>query len=278
MLWVVATPIGNLEDITMRALRVLRESDTVLAEDTRRSRILLDHYSIETPLRAFHAHTDDAKVDAWLDALEGGRSLALVTDAGTPLISDPGARLVEGARARSIAVHAVPGPSAVIAALSSAGIRADRFAFEGFVPRSGSARRDALSRIEQSTRAIVLFESPRRLNALLTELAERIGERSVAVCRELTKLHEEVVRGTAAELAARFAEAPKGEITLVVAGRTESGDELDVDQAIAAGLRAGQKPGEIAKAVAAMGVLSRSEAYERVLRARSEAAGDAEEE
>lgn len=274
MLWVVATPIGNLEDITMRALRVLRECHAVLAEDTRRSGILLKHYAIETPLRSFHAHTPDTKVDGWLDELESGRSLALVTDAGTPLISDPGARLVEGARVRGISVHAVPGPSAVIAALSSAGVRADRFAFEGFLPRSGSARRDALSRIERSTRAIVLFESPRRVGALLSDLASRIDDRMVAVCRELTKLHEEVVRGTASELAERFTEAPKGEITVVVAGRTEARSELDVDEAIAAGLKAGQKPGEIAKAVASMGILSRSEAYERVLEAR--AAGEEE--
>ena len=270
VLWVVATPIGNLEDITMRAIRVLRESDAILAEDTRRTGVLLKHYAIETPMRSFHAHTPDAKVDGWLENLESGRSLALVTDAGTPLISDPGARLVEGARARGIPVHAVPGPSAVIAALSSAGIRADRFTFEGFVPRSGAARRDVLTRIEQSVHAIVLFESPRRVGALLTDLAGRLGNRPVAVCRELTKLHEEVARGTAAELAARFEESPKGEITVVIAGRTDARSELNVDEAIAAGLRAGQKPAEIAKAVASMGVLSRSEAYERVLKARAE--------
>ena len=270
VLWVVATPIGNLEDLTMRALRVLRECDAVLAEDTRRSGVLLKHYAIETPLRSFHAHTPDAKVESWLDELEAGRNLAIITDAGTPLISDPGARLVEGARARGLVVHAVPGPSAVIAALSIAGIRADRFAFEGFVPRSGTARREALQNIEESPRATVVFESPRRLGTLLNDLASRIGDRRVAVCRELTKLHEEVAQGTASELAARFSEPPKGEITVVIEGRRGERSELDVEEAIAAGLRAGQKPGDIAKAVAAMGVLSRSEAYERVLSARQE--------
>ncbi len=254
----------------MRAIRVLGECDRILAEDTRRTGVLLKHYDIRTPMRSFHAHSSEANVDAHLDALEGGEVLALVTDAGTPLISDPGARLVEGARARGIAVHAVPGASAVLTALSVAGIRADRFAFEGFVARSGAARRDALARIEESTRAIVLFESPRRVGALMSDLATRLGPRQVAVCRELTKMHEEVVQGTASELAERFAEPPKGEITIVVEGLEAPRDELDVDEAIAAGLRAGQKPGEIAKAVASMGALSRSEAYERVLKARAD--------
>ncbi len=262
-LFVVGTPIGNLEDITLRALRILGEVELILAEDTRHSGHLTRHHGIATPLRALHAHTSDESVERVLDELEQGHRYALVSDAGTPVVSDPGARLVAGARARGIDVESVPGPSAVATAVSVCGLRADRFRFVGFVPRSGGARTDLLRSIAASDDAQVLFESPRRLPALLGELEPLLRDRKIAVCRELTKLHEEVALGTAAELAARF-ETVRGEVTLVVEGRGTTAPDFDVDTFIRERLASGEKVGSIAKAVAALSTLSRSEAYDRV--------------
>ncbi len=214
---IVATPIGHLEDITLRALRTLREADTVLAEDTRQTRKLLSHHGIAAKLRALHAHSSPAVLERCLADLDAGLHLALVTDAGTPLISDPGASLVRAASERGAAIESIPGPSAVVAALSVCGLPFDAFRFAGFAPRSGAKRRAWLDAIAGDPSTSVFFESPARLCATLAELAPRLApERRLAVCRELTKLHEQVVRGTAAELCAHFAQGTRGEITVVV--------------------------------------------------------------
>jgi len=271
-LFVVATPIGNLEDITLRALRVLREVDLVLAEDTRRSRHLLVHHGIGTPLRSFHAHSPRSLVDELCRRLEAGDKLALVSDAGTPLVSDPGAELVAEARERGIAVEAIPGASAPLAALCAAGFVASRFRFVGFLPRSGRRRREALAEIAKDPDAVMLFEAPTRLRATLVELGQLLGEREVAVCRELTKLHEEVVRGTAAELAERF-ETARGEITIVVSPQGEPEEpEPPSEEELLAHARALEADGlgakEAAAALAAAHRIPKRDAYRIVLASR----------
>jgi 16S rRNA (cytidine1402-2'-O)-methyltransferase len=222
-LTVVATPIGNLEDITLRALRVLREADLVLAEDTRHTRKLLTHHGISTRLRALHAHSRPEVIERCLQDIQQGKALALVSDAGTPLVSDPGAELLSRARAARLEVSCAPGPSAVVAALTVCGLPFDSFRFAGFAPRSGRRRREWLDAIVLSPDASVFFEAPGRLSATLQELSQRLPPgRELAVCRELTKLHEQVARGSAAELAERFASGARGEITVVV-GAGEAG-------------------------------------------------------
>lgn len=270
---VVATPIGHLDDITIRALNTLREADVVLAEDTRRTRVLLDHHGIRKPLRAHHAHSPPAHLEAIVERIAAGERVALVSDAGTPLVSDPGAQLVSAVRDAGLHVTTAPGASAVLAALSIAGLRSDRFRFVGFMPRQGKRRRSAIERIVSSTEASVVFESPRRLAALLRDLSEHLGTRRVAVCRELTKLHEEVVRGSAGELADVFSDGARGEITLVVEAVDEDTKSpldapFDADKAVAEGLAAGTHPRALAKEIAADAGISSSEAYDLVLAAK----------
>jgi 16S rRNA (cytidine1402-2'-O)-methyltransferase len=276
-LFVVATPIGNLEDITLRAVRVLREADRVLAEDTRRSKTLLAHLSIETPLISLHAHTGPAKLDALADELAQGARYALVTDAGTPLVSDPGFELITRALARDVKVEAVPGASAVISALCVAGIAPDRFRFLGFLPRSGKRRREALSDLARDTATTVLFEAPTRIVDTLVDLREACGAgRRAALCRELTKLHEEVARGSLSELCERFQEAPRGEITLVIAGIPEGADaadapsDEDIEARIDQGLAEGLKAKELSKALAAELGLPGRDLYQRILTRKGE--------
>jgi 16S rRNA (cytidine1402-2'-O)-methyltransferase len=275
----VATPIGNLEDITLRALRTLREAQCVLAEDTRHTRGLLTHHGINTRLMSLHAHTEPVRIEVLADELAAGAHYALVTDAGTPLVSDPGGELVRAAVARGVTVEAIPGPSAVISALCVAGVAAEHFRFVGFLPRGGKRRREALTAIAEDRLTSVLFEAPTRLPETLADLRESCGEdRRGAVCRELTKLHEEVVRGTLAELTARFADAPRGELTLVVEGARESEQPAHValptviDEAAFIAERLGRGLGvrEVAKELAAAVSIDRREAYQRVLAARRE--------
>jgi 16S rRNA (cytidine1402-2'-O)-methyltransferase len=198
----------------------LREADLVLAEDTRRTRVLCQQHGIRCRLRAFHAHSDARQVEQIVGELEQGKRVALVTDAGTPLLSDPGAVLVAAVQARGLRVETIPGASAITAALTVAGLPVDHFRFLGFLPRSGKRRQESLTEIAEDRAASVVFESPQRLLATLEELADVLGpERQLAVCRELTKLHEEVVRGPAAKLAEHFRDGARGEITLVIAGR-----------------------------------------------------------
>jgi 16S rRNA (cytidine1402-2'-O)-methyltransferase len=249
---VCATPIGNLEDVTLRVLGALREADVVACEDTRRTRTLLDRYGIAAPLVSYHEHNEERRAAELVDRMRGGDVVALVSDAGMPLISDPGYVLVRACVAAGVAVEVLPGPSAALAALVASGLPADHWRFEGFLPRKAGELRRVLSRPE----TLVAFESPRRLAATLRELAEVDPARPAAVCRELTKVHEEVVRGTAAELAERFsADAPRGEVVLVVgaAPARGAGDATPAAAAVAAVTRlveAGAKPRAAAGVVA----------------------------
>jgi 16S rRNA (cytidine1402-2'-O)-methyltransferase len=233
ILYVVATPIGNLGDVTLRALEVLRAVPLVAAEDTRLTRRLWARHGIDTRLVSYHARSPERRQAELLDHLAGGADLALVTDAGTPLVSDPGGELVARWIERGGQVVAVPGPSAVLAALVASGLMAPRWGFEGFLPRRGRERRERLARVSADERATVLFEAPGRAAATLADLAAACGaERPAALCRELTKLHEEVWRGSLGELAQRAAGGPpRGEVTIVVAGAEAAADEAVAPQA-----------------------------------------------
>jgi 16S rRNA (cytidine1402-2'-O)-methyltransferase len=220
LLYVVATPIGNLGDITLRALEVLRSVAVVAAEDTRLTRRLWARHGIGTTLVSYHAHSDVARTRELLERLSGGEDVALVTDAGTPLVSDPGEDLVAAWAATGGRVVPIPGASATLAALVASGIPAPRWSFEGFLPRKGRERRERLARLAADDRATVLFEAPGRTAATLRDLVAACGsERRAALCRELTKRHEEIRRGTLAELAeGALRQPPRGEVTLVIAG------------------------------------------------------------
>ncbi len=217
-LHVVATPIGNLGDVTLRALAALAGADLVLAEDTRVSRTLLNHYGIATPLSAYHEHNADTVRPQLLARLEAGAALALISDAGTPLVSDPGFRLVGDALAHGFAVKALPGASAVLAALVVAGLPTDRFFFEGFLPSKSGARRQRIAELASVPSTLVFFESPRRVAEALADLAAVLGPREAAMARELTKMFETVRRGTLPALAAALADEPppRGEVVLLV--------------------------------------------------------------
>ncbi|SDN16438.1 16S rRNA (cytidine1402-2'-O)-methyltransferase [Methylobacterium phyllostachyos] len=231
-LHIVATPIGNLRDITIRALATLAAADAVLAEDTRVTRTLLAHYGITTPLLAYHEHSNDAVRERMVGRLRAGEALALVSDAGTPLVSDPGYKLVQSAIEAGIPITPVPGPSAVMTALVAAGLPTDRFFFEGFLPQKAGARRNRLEALVQVAGTQVLFESPHRLPEMLADAAAILGaDRPAAVTRELTKLYETIRRDTLGALSARFAEdgPPKGEIVVIIGAapvqeRTVEGD------------------------------------------------------
>jgi len=213
-------------------VRILREADLILAEDTRRTRTLCSKHGIDTRLRSFHAHTSSDKVDAILAELSEGAHYALVSDAGTPVVSDPGVYLVSRAAQRNIDVEAIPGPSAVLAALCVAGLPVRRFTFEGFLPRGGADRARTLARIAQSDITIVLFESPRRIRATLDDLERALGsERQLALCRELTKMHEQTLRGTVSQVRSELLDPARGEITIVIEGRSADAPIEDVDLA-----------------------------------------------
>jgi 16S rRNA (cytidine1402-2'-O)-methyltransferase len=224
-LYLVGTPIGNLGDITVRALETLRQTKHIAAEDTRRTRQLLTHFAIlERALHALDANASPRKVEELLQLLESGEDLSLVTDAGMPSVSDPGTALVRGAHARGIVVCPIPGASAVTAAVSASGLVDASFVFLGFLPRSGRKRKDALTRLEKSADPVVMFESPQRIARTLCELAQRMPTRACVLCREITKLHEEITSSTIGELSQREGEW-RGEITLVVAAANAQSDE-----------------------------------------------------
>lgn len=228
-LHVVATPIGNLGDISFRALATLAAADLVVAEDTRVTKTLLAHYGIATPLSAYHEHNADQVRPQLLAKLDAGQALALVSDAGTPLVSDPGFRLVGDALQRGIAVTTVPGPSAVLAALVVAGLPSSRFFFEGFLPPKSAARRQRIAELATIPGTLIFFESARRVGETITDLAAVLGPRDAAIARELTKMFETVKRGTLAELAADLAEGepPRGEIVVLVGPPSEGVPVLD---------------------------------------------------
>jgi 16S rRNA (cytidine1402-2'-O)-methyltransferase len=232
-LYVVATPIGNLGDVTVRALKVLAGVSLIACEDTRITRRLTAHYGIETKLVPYHEHNAEKVRPMLLDRLERGDSLALVSDAGTPLISDPGFRLVSEAIAQGCAVTVAPGPTAPVSALILSGLPSDRFFFEGFLPAKSAARRKRLALLKDIPGTLLFFESPRRLAASLDDLAAALGPRAAAVAREMTKKFEETRRGRLDELAASYAAEPppKGEIVIAVAppGAAEAGENIDID-------------------------------------------------
>lgn len=248
---VCPTPIGNLEDVTLRVLAALREADVIACEDTRRTRILLDRYGVSARLVSYHEHNEARRARELVERMRSGETVALVSDAGTPLVSDPGYVLVRDAVAAGLEVEVLPGPSAALAALVASALPADRWRFAGFLPRRRGDLRELLS---EPGGTLVAFESPRRVPATLAVLAELDPGRAVAVCRELTKAHEEVVRGTAAELAERYAEeAPRGEVVLVVgpASPPEAGEAAPTALAALVKLvEAGAKPRTAAGVVA----------------------------
>ena len=266
-LYLVSTPIGNLDDLSVRAADTLRSVQRILAEDTRRSRVLADRVGARAPLVSVHAHNEQERVSRIVGWLDGGEDLALVSDAGTPLLSDPGGRVVAAVVRAGHRVVPIPGPSAPLAALIASGLPADRFTFLGFPARKGKARAEDLARVGGASETTVLFESPHRLVALLDDL-DRVCEqgRRVAVARELTKLHEEVVRGTLPEVARYYRERPpRGEVTVVV-GPAESGDGegpsreegVRVARELLGG---GMKPSHVAREVAKRLGLARNDAY-----------------
>lgn len=275
-LHIVATPIGNLEDVTYRALRVLRESDRVLAEDTRRTRVLLDHFEIPQRPISLHAHNEAARIEEVVADLAAGRDVALVSDAGTPLVSDPGERLVAAVVAAGHRVEAVPGASALLAALAVSGLPTERVLFLGFLPRKAGARRRILEAQRARPETLVLFESPRRVAATLDEIASVIGDRPAVLARELTKRHEEVSRAPASALAARCrAEPPRGECTLVVGGAdaeeveaSRAMSDAAVDAAIEADLADGRSVKDVAAALAERTGRSRRDLYARAVALR----------
>src|SRR6478736_7146429 len=216
-LYLVATPIGNLEDITLRALRILREADQIAAEDTRHTQKLLTHYDISRPLVSYHEHNEMTRAPELLIALEQGAKIALVSDAGVPLVSDPGYRLVTLCLRHHIPVIPIPGPSALLAALSASGLPNEEFLFAGFLPARSGERRRALERLRIEDRTIIFYEAPHRIEETVAEAREILGDRPACLAREVTKLHEEFRRGSLAEISASLAEKPaRGEITLLI--------------------------------------------------------------
>ena len=279
ILYVVATPIGNLADLTLRAIDILKTCDRVAAEDTRRTRQLLSHLGIEgKPLDALHAHSSARDVAKLVERLEAGESVALVTDAGTPAVSDPGDALVKASIAANVRVVPIPGASAVLAALVASGLATGvGFRFIGFLPREGAARRDGVATICATPEPVILFESPERTQATLAELADAMPERPACVARELTKLHEEVVRGTLASLA-KDRDSWRGEIAIVLGGwspdmRSEVIDDDAIDLRIDRELEGGTHAKTVADVVAAWSGRPRREIYERVVRRKSSRRG-----
>jgi 16S rRNA (cytidine1402-2'-O)-methyltransferase len=247
--FVVATPIGNLEDVTLRALRILREVRVIAAEDTRTTAVLLKRHGIRNRVLALTEHNTDRALPGLLPELEHG-DVALVSDAGTPLVNDPGEALIRAALAAGHQVSPVPGPSAVLAALVASGIPAREFVFLGFLPRGRGPRREVIQAMLADQRASVCFDSPHRIRATLADLAEVLGDRRIAVCRELTKLHEEIYRGSASAALDRF-QQPRGEFTLVVSGASERPpvDEATAMEALAALKRVGVSARDASAAV-----------------------------
>lgn len=278
-LYVVSTPIGNLGDVTRRAVEVLDACDVVLAEDTRRTGVLLKHLGVSAKLISAHEHNQASRSALAVEILREGRDVAMVTDAGTPLLSDPGARIVREVVAAGYDVVPIPGASALLAALVASGIDAGTFTFLGFPPRKGGSRTEMMEEIASSPRAVVLYESPNRVGKLLADLAEAAGgERRVCVARELTKLHEEFWRGTLAEGAERYADAEVlGEVVVVVEGRREDVEKEEEVDALAAHsiaqalLGQGESASAVAKELRRRLGISRNDAY----RIAHEAAGAA---
>jgi 16S rRNA (cytidine1402-2'-O)-methyltransferase len=275
-LYVVATPIGNLEDITHRALRVLREVDIIACEDTRHTGKLLNHYGIKTKVTSYHDHNERERTVELLQALASGANVAIVSDAGTPSISDPGFRLVSEAGAQDITVVALPGPTALIAALVASGLPTDEFFFAGFLPARSGVRRTRLAELREIPATLIFYEAPHRIAATLRDAVEILGEREAVIARELTKIHEEIARGRLSELAERFsaAEKARGEIVLLIdrtpiESELKDAAEVRTIATLVAGFEAEGMDHRAAlkKAARELG-LSRDEAYRRLVAER----------
>jgi 16S rRNA (cytidine1402-2'-O)-methyltransferase len=272
VLYVVATPIGNLEDVTLRALRVLREVDVVAAEDTRRTRVLLRAHGIEATVVSYYDAIERRRAPELVARMQAGARVALVSDAGTPGIADPGYHLVRGAIAAGIPVVPVPGASAVTALVSAAGLPVDRFAFEGFLPARAAARATRLRALAGETRALVFLEAGRRLAAFLDDAQAALGDREAVIARELTKVHEEMLRGRLSVLRAAVAGGVRGEVTVLVTGAPEDRVALPagaMDDAIRRALAAGRSVRELSEEVARSLGCSRREVYRRALELRA---------
>jgi len=268
-LYVVATPIGNLEDITYRAVRTLAEADLIACEDTRQTRKLLDHYGIGKPTVSYHEHNEAKRAEELAARLRGGATVALVSDAGMPLVSDPGYRLVQAAVASGIAVIPIPGPSAVLTALAASGLPTDAFHFGGFLPPKSGQRLKALEAMADEQATVIFYEAPHRIVETLDAIQEVLGPRPIVVARELTKIHEEFLRGTAAEIRATLAarESVKGEITLLIGKAAEPApDDTPVPDAVEALVRDGTPRMDAIKQVAKRRGLSKREVYAQLVR------------
>ncbi len=287
VLYLVATPIGNLEDVTARALRVLRECDVIAAEDTRVTRKLLAHFDIHTPLISYHAHTTEARADALLGRLLGGQSVALTSDAGTPCISDPGAELVAEAVRQGVRVEPIPGACAAVAAVCASGLPPQRFVFEGFLPRDKGERRARIEAIRHETRTLVFYEAPPRLVDTLGELGKMLGDgRPVTVAREITKKFEEFQRGALAEVMAYYkANPPRGECVIVLGGADANAADANApasnapptEDLIADALARGLSPRDAAREIARATGMSRNDVYALVQRLRDSGGDDADD-
>ncbi len=265
MLFVVATPIGNLEDITFRAVRVLREATVIACEDTRQTRKLLDHYSISTPMISYHEHNEAARTAELIERMQRGDKVALVSDAGTPLISDPGFRLVSEARAAGIRVEPIPGPSAALTALSGSGLPTDSFRFCGFVPQKRKERLDLLRELSSDVATLIFYEAPHRILETLVDIEEVMPRRPVVVGRELTKLHEEFLSGSASAIRQDLESRPavKGEMTVLIGRSAEAAtvDERPLAEAVAELERAGVSRMDAIKQVARDRGLGKRDVY-----------------
>ncbi|MEO7649811.1 MAG: 16S rRNA (cytidine(1402)-2'-O)-methyltransferase [Bryobacteraceae bacterium] len=263
-LYLVATPIGNLEDITYRAVRVLKECDLIACEDTRHTRKLLEHYGISRPVVSYHEHNEMERAEELAAKLVAGENIALVSDAGMPLVADPGYRLVKAAIAANVSVHPIPGPSALVAALAASGLGTDEFHFAGFLPSKPGQRAKALQALEEEEATLVFYEAPHRLLETLEEIERVLPGRPVVVAREMTKLHEEFLRGTAVEIRERLAARGdvKGEITVLVGKRTAPlPDDTPLTEAVDELIRAGIGRMDAIKAVARRRGLSKRDVY-----------------
>ncbi len=267
ILYIVATPIGNLEDITFRAVRVLREVDRIACEDTRQTRKLLDHYGISKPTVSYHEHNEQARSEDLVRALEAGENIAMVSDAGTPLIADPGFRVVREARERGIRVVPIPGPSAVITALSAAGLPTDSFAFLGFLPPKSGQRRKALEEARALGMTVVFYETPHRIEDALADMADVLGDAPIVLGRELTKIHEEFLAGTATALRTALETRPavKGEFTVLL-GKSDApqAQTTTIDEEVASLIQSGVPRMDALKQVARRRGLSKREVYKSV--------------
>ncbi|HXT86269.1 MAG TPA: 16S rRNA (cytidine(1402)-2'-O)-methyltransferase [Verrucomicrobiae bacterium] len=283
-LYLVATPIGNLEDISLRALRTLKEADVIACEDTRQTLKLLSHFEIHKPLESYHEHNEMTRAPELVMRMEEGARIALVSDAGTPVISDPGHRLVSLCLRHRIPVIPIPGPSAIVAALAACGLPSEEFTFAGFLPARAGERRRKLKELASEHRTLVLYEAPHRLMPCLQDALETLGDREATVARELTKIHEELARGRLSELLARFSEKPpRGEITLIIAPPDENSaahDHLESEKPARPSVSFAERVAQISdeqrlhhkaalKQAAKEFKLTRREAYKRLLAERN---------